>query len=84
MLWVGFVVLGNIFVFEISKKKWWVLSKEEERKRGNGLRKEGEGEGEGEKMWVRGKHLKQRRGRPKMRGQSGGKVKKISGKFENF
>ena len=40
MLWVGFVVLGNIFVFEISeKKKWWVLSKEEERKRGNGLRK---------------------------------------------
>ena len=40
MLWVGFVVLGNIFVFKISeKKKWWVLSKEEERKRGNGLRK---------------------------------------------
>ena len=33
MLWVGFVVLGNIFVFEISEKKWWVLSKEEERKR---------------------------------------------------
>ena len=39
MLWVGFVVLGNIFLFEISEKKWWVLSKEEERKRGNGLRK---------------------------------------------
>ena len=39
MLWVGFVVLGNIFVFEISEKKWWVLSKEEERKWGNGLRK---------------------------------------------
>ena len=41
MLWVGFVILGNIFVFEISekKKKWWVLSKEEERKRRNGLRK---------------------------------------------
>ena len=35
-------------------------------------------------MWVRGKHLKQRRGRPKTRGQSGGKVKKISGKSENF
>ena len=39
MLWVGFVVLGNIFVFEISEKKWWVLSKKEERKWGNGLRK---------------------------------------------
>ena len=35
-------------------------------------------------MWVRGKHLKQRRERPKMRGQSGGKVKKISGKSENL
>ena len=45
---------------------------------------EGEGEGEGEKMWVRGKYLKQRRGRPKTKGQSGGKVKKISGKSENF
>ena len=66
------------------KKKWWVLSKKEESRRGNRLRKRGEGEGEGEKMWVRGKHLKQRRRRPKMRGQSGGKVKKISGKFENF
>ena len=39
MLWVGFVILGNIFVFEISEKKLWVLSKEEERKRRNGLRK---------------------------------------------
>ena len=35
-------------------------------------------------MWVREKHLKQRKGRLKMRGQSGGKVKKISGKSENF
>ena len=35
-------------------------------------------------MWVRGKNLKQRRGRPKTRGQSGGKVKKISVKSENF
>ena len=24
-----------IFVFEILEKKWWVLSKEEERRRGN-------------------------------------------------
>ena len=31
------MVLGNIFVLEISEKKWWVLSKEEERRRGNGL-----------------------------------------------
>ena len=55
-------------MFEISEKKWWILNKEEERKRGSGLEKihererererEGEGEGEGEKMWVRGKHLK--------------------------
>ena len=37
MLWVGFVVLGSIFVFEILEKKW--LSKEEERRKGNGLRK---------------------------------------------
>ena len=37
MLWVGFVVLGSIFVFEILEKNW--LSKEEERRRGNGLRK---------------------------------------------
>ena len=35
-------------------------------------------------MWEREKHLKQRKGRPKTRGQSGRKVKKISGKFENF
>ena len=48
MLWVGFVV----------------LSKEEERWRGSGLRKihererEREREGEGEKIWVRGKYLK--------------------------
>ena len=47
MLWVGFVVLGNIFVFEISEKKWWVLSKEEERRRGNGLKEEGKGRGRG-------------------------------------
>ena len=39
MLWVGFVVLGSIFVLKILEKKLWVLSKEEERKRGNGLRK---------------------------------------------
>ena len=39
MLWVGFVVLGSIFVFEILEKKWWVLSKEEERRRGSGLRR---------------------------------------------
>ena len=51
---------------------------------GKWVKEEGEGEGEGEKMWVRGKYLKQRRGRPKTRGQSGGKVKKISGKSENF
>ena len=38
MLWVGFVVLGSIFLFEILEKKWWVLSKEEERRRGSGLR----------------------------------------------
>ena len=37
MLWVGFVVLGSIFVFEILEKKLWVLSKEE-RRRGSGLR----------------------------------------------
>ena len=35
-------------------------------------------------MWVRGKHLNERSERPKIRGQSGGKVKKISGKSENF
>ena len=39
MLWVGFVVLGSIFVLKILEKKWWVLSKEEERRRGSGLRK---------------------------------------------
>ena len=53
MLWVGFVILGSIFVFEILEKKWWVLSKEEERRRGSGLRKIHEREregGEGEKM----------------------------------
>ena len=83
MLWVGFVVLGNIFVFEISEKKWWDLSKEEEEE-GKWVKEEGKGEGEGEKIWVRGKNLKQRRGRPKTRCQSGGKVKKISGKSENF
>ena len=38
MLWVGFVVLGSIFVLKILEKKWWVLSKEEERRRGSGLR----------------------------------------------
>ena len=51
MLWVGFVVLGSIFMFEILEKKW--LSKEEERRRGSGLRKIHEREregGEGEKM----------------------------------
>ena len=39
MLWVGLVVLGSIFVLEILEKKWWVLSKEQERRRGSGLRK---------------------------------------------
>ena len=39
MLWVGFVVLGSIFLFEILENKWWILSKEEERRRGSGLRK---------------------------------------------
>ena len=39
MLWVGFVILGSIFLFEILEKKWWVLSKEEEMRRGSGLRK---------------------------------------------
>ena len=29
LLWVGFVVLGSIFVFEILEKKWCVLSGEE-------------------------------------------------------
>ena len=38
MLWVGFVVLGSIFVLKILEKKRWVLSKEEERRRGSGLR----------------------------------------------
>ena len=33
------MVLGRIFVFEILEKKWSVLSKEEERRRGNRLRK---------------------------------------------
>ena len=50
---LGRVCGGSIFVFEILEKKWWVLSKEEERRRGSGLRKiherEGEGEGEGER-----------------------------------
>ena len=62
MLWVGFVVLGSIFVFEILEKKWWVLSKEEKMRRGSGLRKihvrERERERERERMWVRGKYLK--------------------------
>ena len=64
MLWVGFVVLGSIFLFEILENKWWILSKEEERRRGSGLRKihererERERGGEGEKMWVIGKYLK--------------------------
>ena len=49
MLWIGFVVLGSIFVFEILEKKLWVLSKEEERRRGSGLRKIHEREREGEK-----------------------------------
>ena len=48
MLWVGFVVLGNIFVFEILEKNW--LSKEEERRRGNGLRKR-ETKNERPKWW---------------------------------
>ena len=39
MLWVEFVVLGSIFELKILEKKWWVLSKEEERRRGSGLRK---------------------------------------------
>ena len=39
MLWVGFVVLGSIFELKILEKKWSVLSKEEERRRGNRLRK---------------------------------------------
>ena len=39
MLWIGSVVLGSIFVLKILEKKWWGLSKEEERRRGNGLRK---------------------------------------------
>ena len=39
MLWVGFVVLGSIFVLKILEKKRWVLSKEEERRRGSRLRK---------------------------------------------
>ena len=37
MLWVGVVVLGSIFGFEILEKKWWDLSKEEERRRGSEL-----------------------------------------------
>ena len=51
MLWVGFVVLGSIFLFEILENKWWILSKEEERRRGSGLRKihEREREREGER-----------------------------------
>ena len=48
------MVLGSIFVLKILEKKWWVLSKEEKRRMGGGLRKR---EREGEKMWVRGKHL---------------------------
>ena len=39
MLWVGFVVLGSIFMLKILEKKWWVLSKKEERRKGSGLRK---------------------------------------------
>ena len=39
MLWAGFVVLGSISMLKILEKKWWVLSKEEERRRGSGLRK---------------------------------------------
>ena len=39
MLWVGFVVLGSIFVLKILEKKRWVLCKKEERRRGSGLRK---------------------------------------------
>ena len=61
-----------------------IMRKRRREEEGKWVKEEGEGEGEGEKMWVRGKHMKQRRGRPKTRGQSGGKVKKISGKSENF
>ena len=72
-------------MFEILENKWWVLSKEEERRRGSGLRKihvrerERERENVGErkiselKKWV-----------TKTRGQSGGNLKKISGKSEKF
>ena len=49
MLWVGFVILGSIFVFEILEKKWWVLSKEEKMRRGSGLRKIHERERERER-----------------------------------
>ena len=49
MLWVGFVILGSIFVFEILEKKWWVLSKEENMRRGSGLRKIHERERERER-----------------------------------
>ena len=69
MLWVGFVGLGNIFVFEISeKKKWWVLSKEEERKRGNGLRGRGRGRGRenvGERKTSEAKKRETKNERPK-------------------
>ena len=53
------MVLGSIFVLKILEKKWWVLSKEEERRRGSGLQRNGHGSGEREpkrvgRRWVKG------------------------------
>ena len=74
-------------MIEILEKKWWVLSKEEERRRGSGLRKihvrERERERERENVGER-KISEVKKWETKTRGQSGGNLKKISGKSEKF
>ncbi|KAL0015436.1 hypothetical protein SO802_002505 [Lithocarpus litseifolius] len=46
--WVKVGVLGSVFGLEILEEKGWDFSKEEERRRGSGLRRSGHGHGGGE------------------------------------
>ena len=72
-------------MFEILEKKWWVLSKEEERRRGSGLRKIHVRERERERENVGERKISEvKKWETKTRGQSGGNLKKISGKSEKF
>ena len=72
-------------MFEILEKKWWVLSKEEETRRGSGLRKIHVRERERERENVGERKISEvKKWETKTRGQSGGNLKKISGKSEKF